>query len=172
MTKTTAKPAKKLAAKPAAKTTAKSAAKTTAKPATKPAAKPTAKAAAKKTSPKASVAAKPPAKPPAAKKSAVEWERFFSPLDDRVLVVRDVASERTAGGLYIPDTAADSSKPTRGLVVAVGRGHQNKKGRLQPLDVRVNDRVLFDAFAGSELELSGQKIVILREKDVLGVVKA
>jgi chaperonin GroES len=87
------------------------------------------------------------------------------------LVARDGASDRTPGGLYIPDTATDALRPARGVVLAVGRGHLDKKGRLRPLDVRVNDCVLFEKHAGSEIKLRGEQLIVLREKDVLGIVQ-
>lgn len=94
----------------------------------------------------------------------------FSPLDDRILIERVVAPEKTAGGLYIPDSAQE--KPTLGKVVAVGRGHRDAKGRTRPCDVKVGDQVLFTAWSGSEIEVDGNKFVIMRETDLLGVTTA
>ncbi|MDX9732474.1 MAG: co-chaperone GroES [Bdellovibrionales bacterium] len=101
---------------------------------------------------------------------------MFSPLDDRILIERVGASDRTPGGLYIPDSVKE--RPTKGVVVAVGRGHRDAKGRIRPLDVKVGDVVLFSAWAGSEIELSstigqsaavGTSYLIMRETDLLGV---
>jgi chaperonin GroES len=94
----------------------------------------------------------------------------FSPLDDRIVIERVVAPEKTAGGLYIPDSAQE--KPTLGKVVAVGRGHRDAKGRTRPCDVKVGDRVLFTAWSGAEIEVDGLKFVIMRETDLLGVTTA
>ena len=91
----------------------------------------------------------------------------FSPLDDRIVIERVVGEEKTAGGLYIPDSAQE--KPTTGRVVAVGRGHRDAKGRIRPCDVKVGDTVLFTAWSGAEIELDGAKYVIMREPDLLGV---
>ncbi|MBK7890227.1 MAG: co-chaperone GroES [Bdellovibrionales bacterium] len=91
----------------------------------------------------------------------------FQPLDDRILVERAGESNMTPGGLYIPDTV--SERPTKGVVKAVGRGHQDKKGRVQPLDVKVGDTVLFTSYAGTEVEFGGETYLILRETDLLGV---
>lgn len=91
----------------------------------------------------------------------------FNPLDDRILIERVTLNEKTAGGLYIPDSA--QQKPTKGRVVAVGRGHCDAKGRVQPCDVKVGDTVLFTAWAGAEIELDGTTYVIMREPDLLGV---
>lgn len=89
------------------------------------------------------------------------------PLDDRILVRRLVAETKTAGGLFIPDSAQE--KPTTGRVVAVGRGHRDAKGRTRPCDVQVGDTVLFSAWAGSEIDVDGEKFTVLRETDLLGV---
>ena len=91
----------------------------------------------------------------------------FQPLDDRILVERAGESNMTPGGLYIPDTV--SERPTKGVVKAVGRGHQDKKGRVQPLDVKVGDTALFTSYAGTEIEFGGEAYLILRETDLLGV---
>ncbi len=91
----------------------------------------------------------------------------FSPLDDRIVIEHVAREEKTAGGLYIPDSAQE--KPTTGRVVAVGRGHRDAKGRIRPCDVKVGDHVLFTAWSGAEIELDGVKYVVMREPDLLGV---
>lgn len=181
-----AKAASKAKAAPKAKPASKAKAPAQAKPAAKLAAKskPAPKASKPTRASKPAPAAKSPAKagrPPArasAQKVAaqaksgtrvVEWASFFTPLDDRVLVIREGAAERTSGGLFIPDTAAD--RPNRGVVVAVGRGHLDDKGRLRPLDVKVNDRVIYGQYAGAEVKMQDVEAVVLREKDLLGVLK-
>lgn len=167
-----AKAAKPKAAKPKAKTAkakkpTKLAAKTKpkAKPAAKVSSKPAAKVAAK-------AAAKVPAKTPAAPKLTLITSKskslgFLTPLDDRILVEKLGASDRTPGGLYIPDMAQE--RPNKGKVVAVGHGRRDKKGRVRPLDVQVGDVVLFTQWAGGEIELDGSTYLIMREGDVLGV---
>lgn len=98
------------------------------------------------------------------------WKNFFSPLDDRILVEVDLFTNRTPGGLYIPDTVED--KPQGGVVVAVGRGHRDNKGRVRPLDVKIGDKVLFPKFSGTTLEFGGMSVLVLREGDLLGVTNS
>ena len=90
------------------------------------------------------------------------------PLQDRVIVKRIEEEEKTAGGIIIPDTAKE--KPQEGKVVAVGKGKANEDGKVTPLDVKVNDRVLFGKYAGSEINLDGEEHIIMREDDILGIV--
>lgn len=88
------------------------------------------------------------------------------------MVVLVGANERvTPGGLFIPDTVTDVSGNFQGKVMAIGRGHMNKKGRVQPLDVALGDKVVFSQFAGSQIDVDGNNIMIIRESDVLGIVK-
>lgn len=91
------------------------------------------------------------------------------PLQDRVIVKRIEEEEKTAGGIIIPDTAKE--KPQEGEVVAVGKGKANDDGKVTPLDVKVNDRVLFGKYAGSEITLDGEEHIIMREDDILGIVE-
>ncbi len=93
---------------------------------------------------------------------------FFTPLDDRILVEPAEASNKTAGGIYIPDTVQE--RPNRGQVVAVGRGHRNKKGSLRPLDVQLGDAVLYGQHAGVSLALEGRDVILLREEEILAIV--
>ena len=79
---------------------------------------------------------------------------------------------KTAGGLFIPDTVSETAGYFRGQVVAIGRGHMNAKGKVKPMDVEVGDQVLFDRYVGTNVELAGQKVVIVRESEVLGITKA
>jgi chaperonin GroES len=91
------------------------------------------------------------------------------PLHDRV-VVRRMEEERTsAGGIVIPDSAAE--KPMRGEVLAVGNGKILDNGDIRPLDVRVGDRVLFGKYAGTEVKVSGEDVVVMREDDIMGVIE-
>jgi len=91
----------------------------------------------------------------------------LTPLDDRVLVRVDAEKDRTPGGLIIPGTA--QGRPNRGVIVAIGRGRRDKKGRVFPLDVTVGDRVLFAEYTGTSVTLEGSDYLILREQDLLGV---
>jgi len=90
------------------------------------------------------------------------------PLQDRILVKRIDEKETTAGGIIIPDTAKE--KPQEGEVVAVGNGKIRDDGKLQKLDVKKGDRVLFGQYAGTEVTLDGTEHVIMREDDVLGIL--
>lgn len=91
------------------------------------------------------------------------------PLHDRVLVRRLEEKEEKVGGIIIPDTAKE--KPQEGKVVAVGKGKANEDGKITPLDVKVNDRVLFGKYAGSEIFIDGEEHLIMREEDILGVIE-
>ena len=93
----------------------------------------------------------------------------IKPLQDRVIVERVEALEKSAGGLYIPDSAKE--KPQEGKVIAVGKGKANEEGKLQPLDVKKGDKVLFSKYAGTEINIEGVEHLIIREDDVLGVVE-
>jgi len=93
----------------------------------------------------------------------------FRPLHDRILVRRIEAEEKTAGGIIIPDTAKE--KPQEGEVIAVGPGARNESGQLQPLDVKVGDRILFGKWSGTEIRLEGEDLLIMKESDVMGVIE-
>ena len=94
----------------------------------------------------------------------------FRPLHDRVLVRRIEQDEKTTGGIIIPDTAQE--KPTEGEVLAVGSGVRDENGELQPLDVKVGDRILFGKWSGTEVELDGDELLIMKESDIMGVLKS
>ena len=91
------------------------------------------------------------------------------PLQDRIIVKRIEEEGKSKGGIIIPDTAKE--KPQEGKVVAVGRGKVNEDGKIIPLDVKVNDRVLFGKYSGSEINMDGEEHLIMREDDVLGVIE-
>jgi len=91
------------------------------------------------------------------------------PLQDRVIVKRIEEEEKTKGGIIIPDTAKE--KPQEGRIVAVGKGKVNEDGKIIPLDVKVNDRVLFGKYSGSEINIDGEEHMIMREEDILGVIE-
>jgi len=91
------------------------------------------------------------------------------PLHDRILVKRVGEEEKTKGGIIIPDTAKE--KPMQGKVIAVGKGALDKDGRLIPLEVKEGDTVLFGKYAGTEIKIEGEEHLIVREDDILGIVK-
>ena len=90
------------------------------------------------------------------------------PLQDRVLIRRVEPEAKSAGGIFIPDTAQE--KPTEGEVVAVGPGTRDEDGKLHPLDVRIGDRVLFGKWSGTEVKIDGQDLLIMKESDIMGVL--
>lgn len=92
------------------------------------------------------------------------------PLQDRIIVKRINEEDKTAGGIIIPDTAKE--KPQEGKVVAVGKGKVNEDGKVQKLDLKKGDKVLFGKYAGSEVTMEGTEYLIMREDDVLGVIEA
>ena len=89
------------------------------------------------------------------------------PLQDRVLVKRIEEEEKTKGGIIIPDTAKE--KPSEGKVVSVGKGKVLEDGKLQPLEIKKGDRVLFNKYSGTEVKVDGEEHLIIREDDVLGI---
>jgi len=93
----------------------------------------------------------------------------FRPLQDRVLIRRLTQDEKTAGGIIIPDTAQE--KPMEGEVIAAGPGTRGEDGTLHPLDVKVDDRVLFGKWSGTEVKIDGEELVIMKESDILGVIE-
>ena len=92
----------------------------------------------------------------------------FRPLGDRVLVRRVEEEQKTKGGIIIPDTAKE--KPQEGVVVAVGPGARDDSGKVQPLDLKTGDRILFGKWSVSEIKLDGEDLLIMKESDVLGVL--
>jgi chaperonin GroES len=92
------------------------------------------------------------------------------PLGDRVVVEREEAKDKTAGGIVLPDTAKD--KPQRGKVIAVGEGRITKDGTRRPLQVKAGDQVLFTSYAGDEFKLNGEKkVLLMREDDILAIIE-
>jgi chaperonin GroES len=92
----------------------------------------------------------------------------FRPLHDRVVVKRLDSEEKTKGGIIIPDTAKE--KPSEGEVVAVGPGTRGDDGKLNALDVKAGDRVLFGKWSGTEVKIDGQDLLIMKESDILGII--
>ncbi len=91
------------------------------------------------------------------------------PMQDRIIVKRVEEETKTAGGIFIPETAKE--KPQQGEVIAVGKGKVTEDGKVLPLDVKAGDRVLFGKYAGTEVKLEGEEFLIMREDDILGVVE-
>ncbi|MBF0191304.1 MAG: co-chaperone GroES [Magnetococcales bacterium] len=90
------------------------------------------------------------------------------PLHDRVVVKRTEEEKKTAGGIIIPDTAKE--KPIQGQVLAVGKGAIQENGSIRPMDVQVGDTVLFAKYAGTEVKLDGEELLIMRETDIMGII--
>ncbi len=93
----------------------------------------------------------------------------FRPLHDRVVVRRIEAEEKTKGGIIIPDNAKE--KPQEGEVIAVGPGARDESGKINALDVKAGDRVLFGKWSGTEVRIDGQDLLIMKESDIMGVLE-
>lgn len=93
----------------------------------------------------------------------------FKPLRDRVFVKFTTEEEKTAGGLYIPDSAKE--KPQKGVVIEVGPGRITDDGKRQPLEVKVGDTILFDKYSGSKVKIDEEEYLIIREEDILGIIE-
>jgi chaperonin GroES len=92
----------------------------------------------------------------------------FKPLRDRVFVKYTSEDEKTAGGLFIPDSAKE--KPQKGVVIEVGPGKVTDDGKRQPLEVKVGDTILFDKYSGSKVKIDDEEYLIIREEDILGII--
>ena len=92
------------------------------------------------------------------------------PLHDRVIVKRLEEERKSAGGIVIPDTAAE--KPIRGKVLAVGKGKILENGEIRPLDVKVGDKVLFGKYGGTEVKVDGEDLLVMREEDIMAVIES
>ena len=93
----------------------------------------------------------------------------IQPLGDRVLVEPLEAEEKTLGGIVIPDTAKE--KQQKGKIIAVGKGRVNEEGKLTPLEVKVNDQVLFGRYSGTEVKVGASDYLIIKEDDILAILK-
>jgi len=91
------------------------------------------------------------------------------PLQDRILVKRIEEESKTAGGIFIPDTAKE--KPQMGQIVSVGKGKKTEDGKTIPVDVKAGDKVLFGKYAGTEVKVEGEEYIIMREDDILGIIE-
>ncbi|MGA3134571.1 MAG: co-chaperone GroES [Terracidiphilus sp.] len=93
----------------------------------------------------------------------------FTPLHDRILVRRLEEGETIRGGIIIPDSAKE--KPQEGEVISVGKGKSNDEGKVFPLDVKAGDKILFGKYSGNEIKIDGEEFLIMREEEVLGIIK-
>jgi chaperonin GroES len=93
----------------------------------------------------------------------------FTPLHDRIVIRRVEEAETTRGGIIIPDTAKD--KPQEGEIIAAGPGKSNDEGKVFPLHVKAGDRVLFGKYAGTEIKIDNEDLIIMREEEVLGILE-
>jgi chaperonin GroES len=93
----------------------------------------------------------------------------IQPLGDRVIIEPLEAEEKTAGGILIPDTAKE--KQQKGKVIATGKGRLDENGKLIPLEVKVNDEVLFGRYSGTEIKIGGTDYLIVKEEDILGILR-
>ena len=101
--------------------------------------------------------------------AATSVSTTFTPLHDRILVRRIEETETVRGVIIIPDSAKE--KPQEGEVIAVGKGKSNDEGKVFPLDVKSGDRVLFGKYSGTEIKIDGEEFLIMREEEVLGILK-
>ncbi|MBL4725799.1 MAG: co-chaperone GroES [Rhizobiaceae bacterium] len=92
----------------------------------------------------------------------------FRPLHDRVVVRRVEAEEKTAGGIILPDAAQE--KPSEGEIVAVGSGNRDESGKLVELDVKKGDLILFGKWSGTEVQINGEDLLIMKESDIMGII--
>ena len=92
----------------------------------------------------------------------------FKPLHDRVVVERLDSDEKTAGGIIIPDSAQE--KPMQGKILAVGSGARDDSGKIQPLDVKEGDTILFGKWSGTEVKIDGKDLLITKESDIMGII--
>jgi chaperonin GroES len=92
----------------------------------------------------------------------------FKPLHDRVVVERLDSDEKTAGGIIIPDSAQE--KPMQGKILAVGSGARDDSGKIQSLDVKEGDTILFGKWSGTEVKIDGKDLLIMKESDIMGII--
>jgi chaperonin GroES len=91
------------------------------------------------------------------------------PLHDRVIVKRLDQETKTAGGIVLPDAAAE--KPDQGVIMAVGKGKILEDGKVRPLDVKIGDRVLFGKYSGQTVKIEGEELLVMREEDLMAIVQ-
>ena len=93
----------------------------------------------------------------------------LKPIQDRVLVKREDAEEKTSGGIIIPDTSKE--KPSKGVIVAVGDGARDEKGHIIPMTLRVGDKVFFTKWGGTEIKIDNEDLLIMKESDILAIIE-
>ena len=93
----------------------------------------------------------------------------IKPINDRILVIREEKEQKSAGGIFIPDTAKE--KPQQGKVIAAGPGKMGDDGKRIPLEVKKGDRIIFSKYAGTEIKFDGIEHVFLKEDDILSIIK-
>lgn len=93
----------------------------------------------------------------------------LKPIQDRVLVKREDAEEKTSGGIIIPDTSKE--KPSKGVVVAVGDGARDEKGNIIPMTLKVGDKVFFTKWGGTEIKIDNEDLLIMKESDILAIIE-
>jgi chaperonin GroES len=93
----------------------------------------------------------------------------FTPLHDRVLVKRVEQDTKTKGGIIIPDSVQE--KPMEGKVISAGSGAKSEDGKITPLDVKAGDKILFGKWSGTEVTIDGDELIIMKESDILGIIK-
>ena len=92
----------------------------------------------------------------------------LKPLSDRVVLEPAAAEENSSGGIILPDTAQE--KPMEGEVLEVGSGSRNENGKLEPLDVKKGDKILFGKWSGTEVKMNGEEYLIMKESDIMGII--
>lgn len=93
----------------------------------------------------------------------------LKPVQDRVLVKREDAEEKTSGGIIIPDTSKE--KPSKGVVVAIGDGARDEKGNIIPMTLKVGDKVFFTKWGGTEIKIDNEDLLIMKESDILAIIE-
>lgn len=93
----------------------------------------------------------------------------LKPIQDRVLVKREDAEEKTSGGIIIPDTSKE--KPSKGVIVAVGDGARDEKGNVIPMTLKVGDKVFFTKWGGTEIKIDNEDLLIMKESDILAIIE-
>lgn len=101
--------------------------------------------------------------------ATAEKTKKLKPLNDKIIVEKAEAEEKSEGGIYLP--SGSQEKPLEGIVTAVGPGPMNEKGERQELQIKEGDRVLYSKYAGTEVKMSGRELLIISEKEVLAIIE-
>ena len=99
----------------------------------------------------------------------IKLKKKISPLNDKVLVAKAAAEEKSEGGIYLP--SGSQEKPVEGIVIAAGPGPMNEKNERKPLQVKEGDKVLYSKYSGTEIKVEGHDLLILAEKDILAIIE-